>query len=119
MRRIETLIILLALGFYAWFLRRFGWADVLHYVWVAGWGLVLTVALEAFVWTVLAWMLSALCAYIVSVSFHLHLSFACGVLAAGGRPVVLMQCSGLGNALNALGSLSVVDVALTVPWLSL
>src|ERR1700676_5548644 len=48
MRRIETLIVLLALGFYAWFLRRFGWADVLHYVWMAGWGLVLTVSLEAF-----------------------------------------------------------------------
>src|SRR5260370_42300447 len=47
MRRIETLIVLLALGFYAWFLHRFGWADVLHYVRVAGWGLVLTVALEA------------------------------------------------------------------------
>ncbi len=47
MRRIETLIVLLALGFYAWFLRRFGWADVLHYVRVAGWGLVLTVSLEA------------------------------------------------------------------------
>jgi uncharacterized membrane protein YbhN (UPF0104 family) len=47
MRRIETLIVLLALGFYAWFLRRFGWTDVLHYVRVAGWGLVLTVALEA------------------------------------------------------------------------
>jgi len=46
MRRIETLIVLLALGFYAWFLRRFGWADVLHYVWMAGWGLVLTVSLE-------------------------------------------------------------------------
>jgi hypothetical protein len=39
-----------------------------------------TVALEAFLWTVLAWMLSALSAYIVSLSFHLHLSFACGVL---------------------------------------
>jgi hypothetical protein len=39
-----------------------------------------TVALEAFLWTVLAWMCSALCAYIVSLSFHLHLSFACGVL---------------------------------------
>jgi len=48
MRRIETLIVLLALGFYAWFLRRFGWADVLHYVWMAGWGLLLTVSLEAF-----------------------------------------------------------------------
>ena len=47
MRRIETLIVLLALGFYAWFLHRFGWADVLHYVRVAGWGLMLTVALEA------------------------------------------------------------------------
>jgi glycosyltransferase 2 family protein len=47
MRRIETLIVLLALGFYAWFLHRFGWTDVLHYVRVAGWGLVLTVALEA------------------------------------------------------------------------
>jgi glycosyltransferase 2 family protein len=39
-----------------------------------------TVALEAFLWTVAAWMLSALCAYFVSVAFHLHLSFACGVL---------------------------------------
>ena len=47
MRRIETLIVLLALGFYAWFLHRFGWTDVLHYVRAAGWGLVLTVALEA------------------------------------------------------------------------
>ena len=47
MRRVETLIVLLALGFYAWFLHRFGWVDVLHYVRVAGWGLMLTVALEA------------------------------------------------------------------------
>jgi uncharacterized protein (TIRG00374 family) len=39
-----------------------------------------TVALEAFLWTVLAWMLTALCAYFVSVAFHLHLPFACGVL---------------------------------------
>jgi glycosyltransferase 2 family protein len=39
-----------------------------------------SVALEAFLWTVAAWMLSALCAYIVSLSFHLHLSFASGVL---------------------------------------
>jgi uncharacterized protein (TIRG00374 family) len=38
------------------------------------------VALEAFFWTVAAWMFSALCAYFVSVAFHLHLSFACGVL---------------------------------------
>jgi sulfopyruvate decarboxylase alpha subunit len=33
------------------------------------------------------------------------IAFACGLLAAGARPVVLMQCSGLGNALNAVGSL--------------
>jgi glycosyltransferase 2 family protein len=39
-----------------------------------------TVALEAFLWTIVAWMLTALCAYLVSVSFHLHLPFACGVL---------------------------------------
>jgi sulfopyruvate decarboxylase alpha subunit len=34
------------------------------------------------------------------------IAYACGRLAAGGRPIVMMQCSGLGNALNALGSLS-------------
>jgi uncharacterized protein (TIRG00374 family) len=39
-----------------------------------------TVALEAFLWTLTGWMLSALCAYIVSLAFHLHLPFACGVL---------------------------------------
>jgi uncharacterized protein (TIRG00374 family) len=39
-----------------------------------------TVALEAFLWSLAGWMLSALCAYIVSLSFHLHLAFACGVL---------------------------------------
>ncbi len=33
--------------------------------------------------------------------------YAAGFRAAGGSPVVLMQCSGLGNALNALGSLAV------------
>jgi uncharacterized protein (TIRG00374 family) len=38
------------------------------------------VAVEAFVWTVIAWMLSALCAYVVSLAFHLQLPFACGVL---------------------------------------
>ena len=31
--------------------------------------------------------------------------YAAGVRLAGGRPLALMQCSGLGNALNALGSL--------------
>ncbi len=40
------------------------------------------VALEAFVWTVAAWMLTAACAYFVSVAFHLQLPFACGVLVA-------------------------------------
>jgi uncharacterized protein (TIRG00374 family) len=38
------------------------------------------VALEAFLWSAAGWLLSALCAYLVSLSFHLHLSFACGVL---------------------------------------
>lgn len=33
------------------------------------------------------------------------IAYACGQLAAGARPVVMMQCSGLGNALNAVGSL--------------
>jgi sulfopyruvate decarboxylase subunit alpha len=31
--------------------------------------------------------------------------FAAGYRAAGGMPLVLVQCSGLGNSLNALGSL--------------
>jgi glycosyltransferase 2 family protein len=46
MRRLETVILLLGLGFYVWFLRRFGWTDVLHYIRLAGWGLCLTVTLE-------------------------------------------------------------------------
>jgi uncharacterized protein (TIRG00374 family) len=39
-------------------------------------------ALEAFVWTIAAWLLTAVCAYVVSLAFHLHLPFACGVLVA-------------------------------------
>lgn len=39
-------------------------------------------ALEAFVWTLAAWLLTALCAYLVSLGFHLHVPFACGVLVA-------------------------------------
>ena len=35
------------------------------------------------------------------------IAYASGQLAVGRRAVVLMQCSGLGNALNALGSLSI------------
>lgn len=48
-------------------------------------------ALEAFVWTIVAWMLTALCAYVVSLAFHLHLAFVCGVLVA--------VAIGLGNIL--------------------
>jgi sulfopyruvate decarboxylase subunit alpha len=33
------------------------------------------------------------------------IAYACGQIVAGARAVVLMQCSGLGNALNAIGSL--------------
>jgi glycosyltransferase 2 family protein len=39
-------------------------------------------ALEAFAWTIVAWLLTALCAYLVSLAFHLHLPLACGVLVA-------------------------------------
>ncbi len=39
-------------------------------------------ALEAFVWTLAAWLMTALCAYLVALAFHLHLPFACGVLVA-------------------------------------
>jgi glycosyltransferase 2 family protein len=47
MRRLETLIILLALGFYLWFLSRFGLLDVARYLRYAGWGLAFTISLEA------------------------------------------------------------------------
>jgi glycosyltransferase 2 family protein len=47
MRRLETLIILLALSFYVWFVSRFGWLDVAHYLRYAGWGLAFTISLEA------------------------------------------------------------------------
>ena len=40
------------------------------------------VAFEAFLWTIAAWMLTALCAYFVSLAFHLHVPFACGILVA-------------------------------------
>ena len=33
--------------------------------------------------------------------------YAAGYRAAGGMPLVLLQCSGLGNAINAIGSLVV------------
>src|SRR5579872_520073 len=48
MRRLETIIVVLAIGFYVWFLGHFGVRQVLGYVRLAGWGLLLTVSLEAF-----------------------------------------------------------------------
>jgi hypothetical protein len=50
-------------------------------------------ALEAFVWTIISWLLTALVAYFVSLAFHLHLPFACGILVA--------VAVGLGNILPA------------------
>ncbi len=47
MKRLETLIIILALAFYVWFLRHFGLAQVLDYVGLVGWGLLFTITLEA------------------------------------------------------------------------
>lgn len=44
------------------------------------------------------------------------LGYAAGRRIAGGRPLVLMQSSGLGNALNALGTL-VVPYRLGVPMI--
>ncbi len=38
------------------------------------------VALEAFVWSTLAWLCSMTCAYFVTLAFHLNLGFAAGVL---------------------------------------
>lgn len=40
----------------------------------------LRVAVEAFLWSACAWLLSMTCAYFVTVAFHLHLSFGAGVL---------------------------------------
>jgi len=47
MRRVETILIVLAVAFYAWFLSHFGAGQVLGYVRTVGWGLGLTIALEA------------------------------------------------------------------------
>jgi uncharacterized membrane protein YbhN (UPF0104 family) len=33
-------------------------------------------------WTILAWLATAACAYCVAAAFHLHLPLACGVLVA-------------------------------------
>ncbi|HTU80265.1 MAG TPA: lysylphosphatidylglycerol synthase transmembrane domain-containing protein [Solirubrobacteraceae bacterium] len=40
------------------------------------------VALLGLLWTLVAWMLTALLAYLVSVAFHLQLPFACGLLVS-------------------------------------
>jgi hypothetical protein len=48
-------------------------------------------ALEAFAWTIAAWLFTALCAYFVTLAFHLHLPFAAGVLVS--------VAIGLGNIL--------------------
>jgi sulfopyruvate decarboxylase alpha subunit len=42
------------------------------------------------------------------------IGYACGFAAAGGRTAVLMQCSGLGNALNAIGSFA-LPYAIGIP----
>jgi glycosyltransferase 2 family protein len=42
----------------------------------------LGLALEAFAWTIAAWLLTAICAYFVNLAFHLHLPFSCGLLVA-------------------------------------
>jgi sulfopyruvate decarboxylase subunit alpha len=44
------------------------------------------------------------------------IAYAAGFAAAGGRPVVMMQCSGLGNSLNAIGSLA-VPYGIAVPMI--
>jgi hypothetical protein len=48
MRRVETFLIVIAIGFYVWFLAHYGPGQVLGYVRLVGWGLALTIALETF-----------------------------------------------------------------------
>jgi hypothetical protein len=47
MRRVETILIVLSLIFYAWFVAHFGSAQIFAYLRLAGWGLALTISLEA------------------------------------------------------------------------
>ena len=47
MRRAETFFIVIAVAFYAWFLTHYGPGQVIGYVRMAGWGLALTISLEA------------------------------------------------------------------------
>jgi uncharacterized membrane protein YbhN (UPF0104 family) len=46
MRRVETILIVLSLLFYVWFLKHFGPSEIFSYLRIAGWGLALTIALE-------------------------------------------------------------------------
>jgi glycosyltransferase 2 family protein len=46
MRRVETILIVLSLAFYAWFLAHFGPAQILSYLRLAGLGVALTISLE-------------------------------------------------------------------------
>jgi Lysylphosphatidylglycerol synthase TM region len=48
MRRVETFFIIIAIAFYVWFLTHYGPGQVIGYVRMAGWGLALTISLEAF-----------------------------------------------------------------------
>ncbi|HTU79971.1 MAG TPA: lysylphosphatidylglycerol synthase transmembrane domain-containing protein [Solirubrobacteraceae bacterium] len=68
-------------------------------------------ALEASLWTIGAWLCTALCAYLVSVAFHLHLPLASGVLVAvaiGGGMILPSPPAAVGvfegAALIALGA---------------
>jgi hypothetical protein len=47
MRRVETFFIIIAIAFYAWFLTHYGPHQVIGYVRMAGWGLAVTISLEA------------------------------------------------------------------------
>ena len=47
MRRVETFLIVIAICFYVWFLAHYGPGQVLGYIRLVGWGLALTIALEA------------------------------------------------------------------------
>jgi uncharacterized membrane protein YbhN (UPF0104 family) len=47
MRRVETFFIAIAVAFYIWFLSHYGPGQVFGYVRMAGWGLAVTITLEA------------------------------------------------------------------------
>lgn len=47
MRRVETFFIAVAFAFYVWFLSHYGMGQVFGYVRMAGWGLAVTITLEA------------------------------------------------------------------------